>query len=238
MTKRLKRALSLAVSVSLTLGALAVPRALAITGKYAEQWCYADSLSQEAETAQARMETAHEMAEAARALGLPESDEVIVRAKGIWMEAHDKLVEVETAQAAATCTGHEHQFDLFQPSGLSTQAFDKLLEWSPLAGHGCDVLEMEQTYQVNGVFALAVAMTESGLGESGLAKSKNNYFGMLGRSFATPREGILAFGDLMSKPLYRGRDLDAIAKTYCPPTAGQWAGSIRSLMSSFWQRLS
>ena len=238
MTQCKKRLVGLTVLTSLTLGILAGPTVAATTGEIDQRWCYACSLNQEIEEVDERMEAAHEMAEAARALGLAESDEVIVRAKDIWTEAHNKLTEAETAQANIPCTGHGYQFDLFQPSGLSAQAFDKLLEGSPLAGHGCDVLEMERTYRVNGVFALAVAMTESGLGQSGLAKTKNNYFGMLGQSFASPREGILAFGELMCRDLYHGRSLSSIAKIYCPPTSKEWAGSVSSLMSGFWQRLS
>lgn len=180
------------------------------------------------------MRDAHDMADAARALGMSENSITIQLAQGYYQEAKDSCLIlrelIEQKQPVFT-------FDVFTKTNLSAAAFNQLLEGTAMAGHGQDFYDMEQEWNVNGLFAMSVARTESGLGTSNLARNKNNYFGMLGCSFSSPRSGILYFGQLMNKPWYQGKSIENIAQTYCPPTWKQWASQNRSFMESFWNRI-
>lgn len=198
------------------------------------KWFYPDAeLSVQITEVEEKMSHAHDMAEAARALGMDEDSETILLAKDIWNTANaERQAYLDTQSSSQTV-----EMDLFTNSGLTEEAFNVMLDGSDLAGHGSDLVELERTYGINGVYALAVANTESGLGSSKLAKNKCNYFGMLGCSYATPKEGILAFGALMTKTAYKDKSLDAIAKIYCPPTSSQWAAAVRSSMTKFWDKL-
>lgn len=237
MKKRLGRFLALALSLCIMLGIFAFPKAEAVYGYANRRWFLCEELNNTLTETQERMAAAHDMAEAARALGLPESSDVILLAKSIWNTANQEQEAAQAALDSLHCDSHAYSYELFKPTNLSVEAFDHLLEGSALAGHGKEFRELEELYGVNGLFAMAVAKVESGLGRSKLAVNKNNYYGMLGNSFATPREGILAFGRLMNKKAYYGKSLDAIAKTYCPPTAAAWSDAVTDLMSTYWVRL-
>lgn len=180
------------------------------------------------------MRDAHNMADAARALGMSENSITIQIAQGYYQQTKDSCLVlrelIEQKQPAFS-------FDVFTKTNLSAAAFNQLLEGTAMAGHGQDFYDMEQEWNVNGLFALSVARTESGLGASNLARNKNNYFGMLGCSFSSPRSGILYFGQLMNQPRYQGKSIECIAQTYCPPTWRQWASQNRSFMESFWNRI-
>lgn len=203
------------------------------------QWFSVDTAAIEAQISEAsfRMENAHIMAESARILGMDEACETIVLAKNIWHEAEAE-VKLLVEELQSLQSKREPSYELFQATGLSVEAFNVMLSGSNLAGHGADFYELEQTYNINGVFAIAVAKTESGLGRSKLAINKNNYYGMLGCSFGSVHEGILAFGRLMNKPLYHGRALESIAETYCPPTSNEWAATVKACMNGYWSKLS
>ena len=183
-----------------------------------------------------RMSHAHTMAESARALGMDEGCEAIQTAKLIWHESEKETQEL-TLKLEQAKQPKAPSFELFQATGLNAEAFNLMLSGSGLAGHGADFVELENTYGINGVFAIAVAKVESGLGSSHLAMKKNNFFGMIGNSFSSDREGVLAFGRLMNKPVYHGKPLDVIARTYCPPTAVEWTSAVKACMSRYWNKL-
>lgn len=236
MKQPLWRGIALFLCLGILVGAVMVSAA---TGGIAKaKWFMCEELKSTLAETQERMDAAHDMAEAARALGMPETDHVIVLAKAIWNEASWEAEAAKSSLSGLTCEGHVYSYELFQSTHLTEEAFDYLLAGSALAGHGADFVALEESYGVNGLFALAVAKVESGLGRSKLAVKKNNYYGMLGNSFADPHEGILAFGRLMNKGSYYGRSLDAIARTYCPPTAEAWANAVRNLMGTYWVKLS
>lgn len=196
-------------------------------------------LQAEMEQQQQVMDDAHAMAESARSLGMPEDSVIIATAKLMWNDANtsytalSKVLEEKVAEANRAV----FTFDVFTKTNLSADDFNKLLEGTALAGHGQDFYDMEQIWSVNGLFALSVARTESSIGDSAMARNQNNYFGMIGLSFDSPREGILYFGELMNNSLYKGKAIESIAAIYCPPTASHWASQNRSFISGFWSRL-
>lgn len=231
----LKRFVAALLCLTLLVG-LMVSAMAAGTAK--QSWFRYEQVEADLQAVQERKDAAHDMAEAARALGMEEDCDIIQTAKEIWHKADEEVAALQEELDRLDNKGYAYNFQLFQPTNLSAEAFDYLLAGSKLAGHGSDFCELEQTYQVNGLFAMAVAKVESGLGSSKLAVKKNNYYGMLGNSFETPHDGILAFGRLMNHPTYHNKTLTAISRTYCPPTAGKWANAVTSIMLAYWNKLS
>ncbi|MEG2000635.1 MAG: glucosaminidase domain-containing protein [Evtepia sp.] len=187
--------------------------------------------------AKKQMDHAHKMAESARALGLSEDSEVVTLARAYYEDASATITTAHVALEMETSNFAILSHDVFKKSNLTAKAFNMLLYGSALAGNGTAFYELEQRYNINGVFAMAVAKTESGLGTSALAANKYNYFGMLGCRYASSYEGIMAFGSLMNQQLYRGKSIERIASTYCPPTAAQWAEQTKQFMAQFWQKI-
>ncbi len=123
-------------------------------------------------------------------------------------------------------------YDPYVKSNLSIEQYNIILKGTGLEGCGESYYNMEQTYNVNGLFALSVACQESGFGR--YLANTNNFYGMRSSkgwmSFETPDANIQYFGKLMNKSLYYGKDILGIAKTYCPGTHEHWASCVRSLM--------
>lgn len=117
-------------------------------------------------------------------------------------------------------------------SNLSIEQYNIILKGTGLEGCGESYYNMEQTYNINGLFALSVACQESGFGR--YLSNKNNFYGMRNSkgwmSFESPDANIQYFGELMNKSLYYGKDIYGIAATYCPGTDEHWASCVMSLM--------
>lgn len=96
----------------------------------------------------------------------------------------------------------------------------------------------EKVYEINGAFALAVAMFESGFGTSKLSMNKNNLFGINSRhgykEFDSVVSNIYYFGDLISgRYLQYGLvQIGDIANLYCGDPK-VWTTKVRELMFSF-----
>ena len=205
--------------------------------------CFVDAeeyvvLAQQIALLQERQVNAHAMASAARALGFPEDSETILIAKQIWYNAEEALFELEPQLVGLSAPLSELPYEVFTKSNLTPEALELILEGTGLAGMGQAFYDMEQTYTVNALFAMAVAKTESGLGVTNYAKNRNNYFGMLGRTFESGEEGIMAFGELMNRNLYYGKTMIEIAEKYCPPTKDLWVEKNMQYMLGFWEKLS
>ena len=70
-------------------------------------------------------------------------------------------------------------FDLSQLSGLSSEEFNKILKDTNMDGLGYVFVNIENEYNINGLFILAIAKQESGLGTSNMAITKNNVTGYM-----------------------------------------------------------
>ena len=123
-------------------------------------------------------------------------------------------------------------YNPYVKSNLSIEQYNTILEGTGLEGCGESYYNMEQTYNVNGLFALSVACQESGYGR--YLANTYNFYGMRGSkgwmSFESPDANIQYFGELMNKSLYYGKDILGIAATYCPGTHEHWASCVKSLM--------
>ena len=130
-------------------------------------------------------------------------------------------------------------YDPFFKSELTIEQFNKILKGTGLEGCGESYYNMEKEYGVNGIFAIAVAMHESGWGK--YRANTNNFYGMRTSSgwmkFESKDENIQYFGKLMQHNWYYKKSIENIAKTYCPPTHQSWAAGIKNMMNTCWDRL-
>ena len=104
----------------------------------------------------------------------------------------------------------------FGISSYTAANYDTMLKGTGLAGYGDVFKKMELKYGVNGLFAIAVALHESALGNHPL--KGNNYFGMIGMHFDSVSDNIYYFGHLMSGGLYKKAGLTtiySIGSRYC-----------------------
>ena len=123
-------------------------------------------------------------------------------------------------------------YDPFSKIELSIDDINKILASSSLKDCGQYFYDMQETYNVNIIFAIAVAYLESGRGK--YPCGSYNYFGMIGKNFSSKEEGIHAFGKLMNNKLYKAKTIDQIAPIYCNSS---WAGKIKNMMNDVWSDL-
>lgn len=130
-------------------------------------------------------------------------------------------------------------YNPFVKTGLTVEQYNKILEGTALAGCGQSYFNMEQTYGVNGVFAISVAFHESGYGK--YRANTNNFYGMKGSSgwmaFESPDANIQYFGKLMNKSIYYGKSITNIGKVYCPGTYTSWANAVQGMMSNCYKKV-
>ena len=128
-------------------------------------------------------------------------------------------------------------------SNLTLEQVEQLLSGSPMSGTGKTVLDVEEKYNVNAFFTIAVAQCETQRGLTGTGSSKKNPYGLTSRgngyrSFNTYDEAIVTFGDTLSR-LYipNGRTtVEKVNQIYCPGNSG-WATSVRTIMDNYLKKL-
>ena len=121
---------------------------------------------------------------------------------------------------------------------------------SQLSSHTQAYLNMQQKYNVNAVFAAAVAVIETGGGTTGNAtNSSNNWYNIKGGSgwaqYGSSAESIDAFGKLIKNNYFsKGKyTVSTIGGTYCPsteadPTAAEtWTKNVVAQMTYFYKVL-
>lgn len=127
-------------------------------------------------------------------------------------------------------------YSVFTKSNLSVEQLNVILSDTGLAGYGQAFYDMEQTYGVNSLFAVAVGSHES----ANFYRTANvhNYFGFRGNrgwmSFNSPEACINYFGQLMCGKLYYGKSIEQIAVIYCNAS---WAGYVKAHMYEKWQKV-
>lgn len=124
--------------------------------------------------------------------------------------------------------------NISEPSNLSLGEIQTLVAGTPFEGTASAFKEIDNQ-GVNAIFALSVAMLESGNGTSYLARAQNNIFGLDpyngGMSFGNKAECVEYFGRLMQKHYFsNGRDtLDDINNVY-EPYNSNWSSMVQDLM--------
>ena len=130
------------------------------------------------------------------------------------------------------------QLDLRNPTCLTAENLDNHLG-GVLSGKGELFKQVEEKYNVNALFLVAVAMLESANGTSNRAITKKNCFGLRGKTFDNVDDCIDYVAMILSSETgyYYGRKkytLEKVGKTYAPewdnPGNKKWIPSVISLM--------
>lgn len=163
-----------------------------------------------------------------------------------------KLQELETkesneAETVSTKPLPINTVDITKPSNLTAEQLDKVINMqltsigrsnTELSGLGTALHEMENIYNVNALFCLAVASLESGHGTSSAAVNKNNLFGLTKSSglmtFNSHYDGVMYWGKLIRNSyINKGyASIGTIQKKYCPPS-NTWSGNVNTLMIAY-----
>jgi len=116
-------------------------------------------------------------------------------------------------------------------SGFTIEILNSMLINTGLAGYGESFYTMEQEYNVNALFAIAVACHESANGYK--KANTNNYFGFKGNngwmSFESTHSCIMYFGKLISNNYNNYSTIEGINGKYCPD-GGTWSGYVKQHM--------
>lgn len=87
-----------------------------------------------------------------------------------------------------------------------------------------------EDYGIDYKLIKAIAVIESGWKhDSHMARTRNNIFGLMGKSFDSVDESIHYWCRLYNKR-YKGMTIDEMAKIYCPPNAAKWATKVKDIM--------
>ena len=90
--------------------------------------------------------------------------------------------------------------------------------------------DIAKDYNIDYKLIKAIAVIESGWKHnSHMARTKNNIFGLMGKSFDSVDECIHYWCKLYNKR-YKGMSIDEMAKIYCPPNSEKWAAKVKSIM--------
>lgn len=149
--------------------------------------------------------------------------------------------KLDTLLGTASRSGAELTPSAFGPSGLSQKELQVLTSGTNLAGIEPALLQIEKTYNVNALYALAVAKLETGSGTSFLVKKYNNLFAMRGGSgwfsYKTKSDSVIAFGKLMASYFSKGYDtIEEIGPRYCEGSQS-WALKAKYHMITDMRRL-
>ena len=135
---------------------------------------------------------------------------------------------------------YEISTNITTASNATASEIDKQLEGTALHGLGQAFVDMEEKYGVNALFGVAVAITETGWGESYLARTRNNLFGIAAYdgnegaaySFATKEQAIDHWGDMIKDVYFnRGyRDLVSVNSIYASNQG--WSSDVAHHMSN------
>ena len=90
--------------------------------------------------------------------------------------------------------------------------------------------DIAEDYNIDYKLIKAIAVIESGWKHnSRMARTKNNIFGLMGKSFDSVDECIHYWCRLYNKR-YKGMSIDEMARIYCPPNAAKWAAKVKDIM--------
>lgn len=132
--------------------------------------------------------------------------------------------------------GFSQNFDTRTKSDISAEQLDAKLK-NKLSGCGQYFIAAQNKYGVNAEFLAAIAIHESGNGASRAARTKNNFFGLMGKrgqlKFNSPKECIDYAANNIARPggFYHGRKrytVISIGKRYA--TSKLWTQRIISTM--------
>lgn len=129
---------------------------------------------------------------------------------------------------------------------ISLEQYEIILKDTFLCELASVIKEVEDKYDINGIFIISVAQLESGHGTSNLAINKNNLFG-LGSYGSDPYANAITFkshascidffGELIRNNYLNNNliSIEAIGKKYCG--SSEWASKVKTLMKQNYEKL-
>lgn len=149
-----------------------------------------------------------------------------------------KISGSKPAAKPAATVGQMGKYAVNSVSGLSESDLKAMFKGTGLAGQGLEkaVLNIESEYGINAYFTVAVMRLESGNGSSGLAKSRNNLFGLNSSRgyirFESKVASVEKFGQLISDN-YIGKGyttIEKIGRKYCPANS-KWPSLVKNMIN-------
>jgi beta-N-acetylglucosaminidase len=131
--------------------------------------------------------------------------------------------------------------DISRVTGLNDIEDYKLLtEGTWWEGYEQTLMNLEQTYGINAIFAMSVSTIESGSGTSVRASSRHNYYGIeiSNKSWADLGDNTLWWGGMLNR-VYVEKDLLSvwdIGPVYCPPNR-EWEEMVSTQMNYLYNSL-
>lgn len=127
-------------------------------------------------------------------------------------------------------------YNAFTKSNLSVKQLNNILSNTAIAGHGEDFYKLEQNHNINAIFAIAIAVVESGAGTSYNATKRNNLFGIGPHMVFNSKSACINYlGVLLNKSTYKGKSIENIGKIYCTDGTN-WSGKVKGQMEILWKR--
>lgn len=125
--------------------------------------------------------------------------------------------------------------NISEPSNLTVEEIGVITNGTPFEGTAPALKKIDEQ-GVNAIFAISVAMLESGNGTSYLARAQNNIFGLDpyngGMSFSTKSECVEYFGRLMKKHYFaNGRNTLYDINQMYEPYNSDWSVLVNNIMN-------
>ena len=130
--------------------------------------------------------------------------------------------------------------DVSKVSGLKEKDYKYLTKGTWWEGNEHTLMDLENNYGVNAMFAMSVSTLESYFGRSDRAKSRNNYYGLeLSRSWDSLYSNTQTWGKIIREYyIKQGRiSTTGISTKYCPPNSEYWAEFNRNNMYKLYNKL-
>lgn len=146
------------------------------------------------------------------------------------LEEPRKEVVQKSTEVIQKCTELTTESNLRQLSNLTIEEYELMLENTNLKGLGSTLVEIENTYHINGLYMLGLSALESSFGNSNIAKTKNNITGYCAydrntskaTKFDSYRDCLIATAKLLDKYYltenacyFNGYSAKAIDVKYC-----------------------
>ena len=179
----------------------------------------------------------------------PAAKETVVEEQSVSTatpKAATTQASTNTATIETTSSSGSVNKNITSPSGLSAEEFDAVIKDrleaighynnSSLVGMGSALVALEETYDINGLFCLAVASYESGHGTT--SQSINNPFGMMSSSGLIKYSSIPAAVDAWGSNMHNNyigcglTTLSSIGNKYCPGST-VWASNVQSFINTY-----
>lgn len=157
----------------------------------------------------------------------------------------EETTEVTTAQLIIDTEWErlplQKSYNTAVKSNATVDELNLLLQDSNLSGYGQFFKDIEDTYNVNAIFAISVAMNETTLGKYGVSQSYNNLFGLTNTSgsfiyFNDYDECIDYFGSYIKRVHHNNNRyyIGDIGPVYCDY---EWVDKVEDIFETFYSEL-